>query len=406
MDRKKIKILSLASTYPESVDSKRPKFVHLLNKELVKLGVYVKAIVPHSKDSMTKEIMDSVTVKRFRYLSGKYELQDLSIPEEIKKSKFGKLKIIFLTLSFLGFTILECLKERPEIIHGQWAFPAGFLAYVVSKIFSTKCVITIHGAETPLLKKYPFILKQTINSLNQCSLVIVNSDYTKNEYIKMGVNENKFVQINPIPNFVSHISDNEILKKFRRKITEDDSKIILFVGRLVERKGVEYLIKSLPEIKNKNLHLLIAGEGIILKELKKITTSLKLEDKTTFFGSPTYEELGLLYDVSDVFVLPSIIDSKGETEGLGLVIPEAMESGLPVIATSVGGIPNIIKNEINGLLVQPNDPKALAEAINKTLSNKLFTEKIIQNSKKTVSDFNPETIAKMHLSHYERILKN
>jgi len=181
MDRKKIKILSLASTYPESVDSKRPKFVHLLNKELVKLGVYVKAIVPHSKDSMTKEIMDSVTVKRFRYLSGKYELQDLSIPEEIKKSKFGKLKIIFLTFSFLGFTILECLKERPEIIHGQWAFPAGFLAYVVSKIFSTKCVITIHGAETPLLKKYPFILKQTINSLNQCSLVIVNS-------ISVGIN--------------------------------------------------------------------------------------------------------------------------------------------------------------------------------------------------------------------------
>ena len=401
-----IKIFSLATTYPESSKSKKPKFVHLLNQELAKLGVKVKAIVPHSKDSLIKETMDSVTILRFRYLPSKYELDGISIPDEIKKSQFGKLKIIFLALRFLVFTIFECLKTKPDILHGQWAFPPGYIAFLVSRIFRIKCVISIHGAETPLLKKYRFILKQTIRSLNKCSAVIVNSNYTKDEYIELGVNKDRIVTINPIPNFVTHVSDKEILRKFRQRFTDNNTKIILFVGRLVERKGVEYLIKSLPKIKAENTHLIVAGGGILLNDLKKLTASLKLEDKITFFGPPTHEELGFLYDISDVFVLPSIVDSRGETEGLGLVIPEAMESGLPVIATSVGGIPDIIKNEINGLLVSQKDSHAIANAIDRILSNNVLAKTIIQNSKKTVTEFHPKTIAKKHLDIFESILNN
>jgi len=98
---KVIKILSLATTYPESLSSKKPKFVHLLNKELVNIGVDVKSIVPHLKNSLLKEKMDNVSVQRFRYLPSKYELQGTSIPDEITKSKFGKWKIIIMTLHFL-----------------------------------------------------------------------------------------------------------------------------------------------------------------------------------------------------------------------------------------------------------------------------------------------------------------
>lgn len=114
--------------------------------------------------------------------------------------------------------------------------------------------------------------------------------------------------------------------------------------------------------------------------------------------------MGLLHDISDVFVCPSIIDSHGETEALGLVIPEAMESKLPVIGTSVGGIPDMIKNEINGILVTQKDPKAIALAIDKILNNSEFTKKIIQNSHSTVEEFLPEIIAKKYLTLFEDIM--
>jgi len=112
-----------------------------------------------------------------------------------------------------------------------------------------------------------------------------------------------------------------------------------------------------------------------------------------------------LHDLSDVFVCPSIIDSKGETEGLGVVIPEAMESGLPVIASSVGGIVDILKNEVNGLLVEQKNPMAIAKAIERIFSDEELKKKMIENSKKTVKEFSPETIAKKNFKIFDKIVK-
>jgi len=114
----------------------------------------------------------------------------------------------------------------------------------------------------------------------------------------------------------------------------------------------------------------------------------------------------MLHGVGDVFVLPSIIDSGGETEGLGMVILEAMKSGLPVIASSVGGIIEIIKNEENGLLVPPKDPKSIAVAIEKLLSDSELRKKFIENSKKTLEEFLPQTIAHQHLDIYHNLVDN
>ncbi|MCH6575314.1 MAG: glycosyltransferase family 4 protein [Bacteroidetes bacterium] len=222
----------------------------------------------------------------------------------------------------------------------------------------------------------------------------------------MGVREDKINWINPTPNFVKHISNVEELRKFRQKFTGDENKVILFVGRLVERKGVEYLIKSLAEIKTQKFHLMIAGNGGLLDDLVNLTNSLNLQDKVTFFVSPTQEDLGKLYDTSDVFVCPSIIDSKGETEGLGLVIPEAMESGLPVIATSVGGIVDVVKNEENGILINQKDSKAITTAIDRLLTDKELTEKIVNNSKKTILEFDPIKISEKHFILFQNLLKN
>ena len=401
--KNKIKIISLSTTYPEAIDSATPKFVHIVNKELVTRGCSVKVIAPHSKGFKKKDKLEGVTIQRFKYLPENYELS-YSIAEEVRKSKLGMMKIIFLSLGLLISTFIECLKEKPDIIHGHWAFPGGYIASFVSKIFGINFVVSLHGGEIPLLKKFSFLKKLVINSLNKSSFVIVNSNYTKNEFEKMGVLNERMIKINPPPNFLKHCSDNEILSRFKQKFVKDDTRIILFCGRLTERKGVAYLIQSIPEIKTKNIHLIIVGGGGQEGNLKQLTSSLNLDSNVTFFGPAKDNELGLLHDISDVFVCPSIIDSHGETEGLGLVIPEAMESGLPVIGTSVGGIVDIIKNGFNGVLVEQKDPVAIAKAIDQILGNPEFAKKIIQNSKQTVKDFSPEIIAKQHMELFEKLV--
>lgn len=403
MYQNKIKIYSLATTYPESKNSTRPKFVHEINKEFVKLGANVKTITLHSKDSLTTEKMDSVLIRRFKYLPQEYEFNYSSIPDEISKSKLGSFKMIIMSLVFTTFTFTECIKEKPDVFHAHWSFPCGYIAYLMSSIFKKKFVVTIHGGEIPLLKKNNFIRKIVINALNKSVLVCANSTYSRNEFLKMGVREDKIIKLNVPPNFVKHTSDPEILERFRKKLVEPSEKIILFCGRLVERKGVEYLIRAMSELQIQNVRLVIIGGGELSTHLQDLTKSLGLENIVTFYGRASDDELGKLHDISDVFVCPSIVDSKGNTEYLGLVIPEAMESGLPVIASSVGGIVDTIKNNENGILVPPKDPIAIARAIEKILSSKELRQKIIENSRKTVKEFSPSIIATKYYDIFKTI---
>jgi glycosyltransferase involved in cell wall biosynthesis len=200
----------------------------------------------------------------------------------------------------------------------------------------------------------------------------------------MGVQKNKLKIIHGPPNYVKHIRDNDLLTEFRDKITNKEGKIILCVTRLTEVKGTRYLIEAIPHLKSQNIHCLIVGNGELLSELQKLVNSLNISEKVTFFGYANKKELGMIYDVSDVFVLPSIIDSTGATDAMPLVIPEAMESKLPVIGTKVGGIPFMISNNENGLTVEPKDSILLAQAIDKVLLDEELRDRIIANSQELV----------------------
>jgi len=404
VNKEKLFLYSLTTSYVESPTTDRSHFVHVLNSELTKLGLQIKTITPHSLGLPKAELRNNVLIKRFQYLPQRYQINSSSIPETLN-SYFGIFKIFIMSLGFGFFTFKECLREKPDVFHGHWAFPGGFVSYVLSKLFRKNSVVTIHGSDIPLLNRFKFLRKTIVHSLNNSSMVIANSSCTKNELIDLGVKEGKIAKIFVPPDFVPHGQTNEELETFRRTFTNESSKIVLFVGRLVEVKGVKYLIKSLQEIKNQNVHLIIVGDGVLQDELNDLTNSLGLKNKVTFFGRANGEELGLLHGICEVLVCPSIVDSSGMTEHLGVVIPEAMESGLPVIATAVGGIKDIVKNGVNGLLVEEKNPKAIAESIEKIFSDDALRTRIIKNSRETVKDFLPATIAQEYLKLFEKILK-
>jgi len=242
--------------------------------------------------------------------------------------------------------------------------------------------------------------------MNKSHVIIASSSYAKDELKKMGVLDQKICITRVPPNFIEPETNIEVLEKFKKKFTDLSSPIVLFVGRLVEVKGVEYLIRSLPETKNPEIHLIIVGKGPLEVQLKNLTKSLELESKITFFGNANSEDLELLHGISDVLVCPSIIYSSGATEGLPMVIPEAMMSGLPVIASSVGGITDVVKHEVNGLLVKEKDPYSIAKAIERILSDENLKKRLIENSKISVKEFEPSSIAQKYLKVYQNMIEN
>lgn len=140
---------------------------------------------------------------------------------------------------------------------------------------------------------------------------------------------------------------------------------ILFVGRLVEKKGVEYLIKAMPRVRDsvEGMELVIVGDGVLGAQLHALTEALGLERWVHFVGAKTHDEVAALLQRAEVATVPSIIDSRGETEGMPTVVLEAMASGARVVGTRVNGIPDVLEHAENGWLVEPKDEVSLAAGL-------------------------------------------
>ncbi|MCG2825113.1 MAG: glycosyltransferase family 4 protein, partial [Thermoplasmatales archaeon] len=155
--------------------------------------------------------------------------------------------------------------------------------------------------------------------------------------------------------------------------------VVLFVGRLVEHKGLEYLIRS---AKNVDAKYLIVGEGELRDKLGNLVKKLGVKDKIIFTGKVSNAELPKYYAASDVFVLPSV----ARLEAFGLVIAEAMSSGKPVIVSDIPGVREVITDNVEGVLVPPMDEKMLGEKINILLSNPEMRKSMGEKGRKKVEE--------------------
>jgi glycosyltransferase involved in cell wall biosynthesis len=206
--------------------------------------------------------------------------------------------------------------------------------------------------------------------------------------IPNGIDTEKF---NPKGNFA------DIRKEFSIK---KGALVAGFVGRIVLAKGLEYLIDSIPYIKEecKNIKFLIIGEGSLVERLHEQAKENKVYDYIIFAGGR--RDIPDILSCIDVFVMPSI------AEGLPNALLEAMAMGKPIIATEIGGIPEVIKNGVNGLLVPPRDPRALATAIKGLIGNDQLAAQMGQAARDlVVNKFSMRSIAQKWQTLYLSILQ-
>src|SRR3989338_708904 len=286
---------------------------------------------------------------------------------------------------FLFNLFFFVLKRDYDLIHVHPFLPAP-VAKLLSVLKNVPIILTVHGTrlfepkkKTPsrLLEKYILtgIRYDTQISVTRAFLKIPN------------VNKNILV----IPNGI------DVQKFTKVKVAKFSKQTILWIGRFDPVKRVEDLILATKIIteKVKDLQLILAGYGYQQEKLKKIVKDLNLTN-VQFVGFKTEEELITLYKKSHVFVLPS------SSEGQPLTILEAQAASLPVVATKVGGIPEIVKNAENGLLVTPENPEKLSEAIIKVLrERKDFSRKGYKNIKKL---YTWHKIAQQTKNIYKKIL--
>ncbi len=190
------------------------------------------------------------------------------------------------------------------------------------------------------------------------------------------------------------------LEKRRSLGFSQKEKLLTVVGRLTEQKGHSFLLKAMADVvgKHPGVRLLIIGEGELRPQLEQQVTILGLLNKVFFLGKRT--DIAEIYGISDLFVLPSL------WEGLPLVMLEAMTAGVPVIATAVAGVPEVIDHKKNGLLVPPASPEELSTAICYLLEHPQEAREMATRAKKLVQEqFDAVNMVRGYEAVYQEIVK-
>ena len=290
--------------------------------------------------------------------------------------------------------ILPVIKEiNPEIIHAQGISTSGisgFTAFLIKKLLKIPYVVYGRGGDI-----YPFNVEKILVKaiLNNANSVIALTEHMKKEMQKISAKE-----ISVIPNGIDIDRFNDSSPKFSES---SDTKII-FVGNLRLEKGLSYLIEAMRYITKKDINsrLLIVGEGPQKENLEKLVTKLNINDIVTFSGKVATEEVPVYLKNSDIFTLPSL------QEGFPNVLLEAMASGLPVVATDVNGINEIIEDCKNGFLVRPQNSKEIAEKILLLLEDNELRKRISKQNMKKASKYSWKQTVQMLENVYNNALRN
>lgn len=297
------------------------------------------------------------------------------------------------------FTIKNYLKKNSidYIFVGQ-ILPLGTVAWLIKKIYKKPYVVFTHAMDVTFPQKYKrkkYLLKIILAAADK---VITVSKFTKYELCKLikEVSQNKIEIISPAPNIVENDFLNLDIVDLKNKY--HDKKIILSVGRIIERKGYDRVIQSLPSIISTipNILYIIVGEGIYQNTLQKLVDQLKLSDYVMFAGKLTNIQVAQYYKLCDCFIMTSRELENHDVEGFGLVYLEANSFGKPVIAGKSGGIEDAVIDGKSGYLVDPNDVAMIKNAIIKVLTNQEITMKMGQFGKDRVNhDFQWKNKAKL-----------
>lgn len=419
----RIKILIISSSYPRYYGDFSGNFIHEISKRLDKSKYCVLVLSPHCRKCKRKELLDNVQIYRFRYfipVSQQSLAYNSGISSNIRKKNLAKIQVPFFFISELFSTLKLCRKNKIQIIHSHWLLPQGLTGAICKKALGIKHVTNIHGSDINTILNSEILTKITKFTLKYSDLIIANSSYTKEKLLQkfpevrykcslvpMGIDLSKY-NVDMSENTDSNGSVIRDKEKILENIylEKERGPLILSVGRLVDWKGTEYLVRSVESLKKYflGIKLVIIGEGPEKEKLERLVQDLKLSNNVIFKGYLDNEGVINHYRIADVFVLPSI-DLNGQTEGLGVVLLEAMACNVPVIGSNVGGIPDIIRDGWNGFLVPEKDPKAIAEKIKIILEDDKLREEFTINGYITLkNNFSWDIIQRKNEEIYNKLM--
>jgi len=347
----------------------------------IEKGYEVDYVTSHHPELKRYEEVDGIKVHR--------------VPVGRKKKDTASVKsMLAYPVSGLPKCIELCSKYDYDFINTHFAVPSGPLGVIISKLFGIKHILSIHGGDIydPTKETSPhrngYLRKAVEFSINNSDRVVAQSTNTKknaNKYYEI----DKDIQVIPLP-----YEPYDFEEVSREELgLEEDKTYLISVGRLIKRKGYRYLIEAVSMIEDKDVEALIIGSGPLKQNLEKKAKDLGVKDRLHLLGYVPEEKKFQYLDNSDIYVLSSI------HEGFGIVLQEAMQVGLPIIATSRGGHTEYLEGVSTVYFVKEKRFRSLSSKIKEIIEHSNRLDK--NNIKNHIKEFERSKILQNYLRKHE-----
>lgn len=370
-------VLVLTSTFPRWRRDTTPAFVEELSRGLAG-NWHLTVLAPHAPGARKQERSGKIAIRRFAYFKPE-SIQRLcykgGILPNLKASLLAKIQLPFLILAEFLVSLSLARKENVSLIHAHWLLPQGIVGSWLKRLLGVPLLVTIHGSDLFPLNNMLYRTAQS-TVVKTADHITVNSEATKKELLSRFPWAAGKVSVVPMG------IDTDLFRPSRERRNPNT---LLFVGRLSEQKGLQYLLQAMPSIISAfpRARLEIVGEGPYREALVRLVESLELSGHVEFLGSLPHAALPSKYRKAAVVVQPSLSGKSG-TEAFGLTIVESMACGCPVISTRVGGIPSLISHGKTGILVNEKNPRALGRAVNDLLGHGRKAQKLGKSAASSV----------------------
>lgn len=403
------RVLLVTSSFPRWPGDSAAPFILYMAQDLIALGWDVRVLAPHAPGARAREVLCGVPVSRFRYMwpaSQQTLCYRGGALANLRSNPLNRLLILpFLVCQ--GFAVLKQLWfGKFDLVHSHWLLPQGLVCSLAALAFRVPHVTTVHGSDIfALQSRFSTLFKKLV--LRLAARVTVNSVATKNAVERVAPMTDRVVRI-PIGASIADVHPDDRISQLRANFRRKVGPLLVFVGRLIEEKGVDDLIAAVAMLKSELPHVtaLIVGDGPDRALLEAQTKSSGVDDRVTFVGAVKPIEVSAYLGAADIFVGPSKRSSQGAVEGQGLVFIEAMLAGTPVIATAIGGVVDAVQDGKTGLLVSEGKPAEIAAAVLQLVNDPALCGRLRANATAMAREqFSRDTTAKAFSTLFRELLQ-
>lgn len=388
-----MKVCMMTTSYPRFSEDVSGVFISRLCQALVSSNISVDVVAPADESGCLREEMKGTQVYRFRYFfparwQGLAYGAGGGIPANLNRCPW----LIFQVPFFLFMFMIKAFRisKGANVIHANWIY-VGYIAWMIKVVRGIPFIVTLRGSDVQRSGKGLFMRYMSSWILKRADAITTVNQHLKQWVIDQGIPKDR----------VMFIRNGIDLLPQKQKQKGPSLCRLLFVGSLIPRKGVRYLIEALSRItgSESGFSLTIIGEGAEEKCLKKQVDELGLNDVVTFIGAVPPDQISDWMVQSDCLVLPSL------WEGTPNVVLEAMACGLPIVASDLPGIREVVTPALNGFLFQIQDVEALSKALLEIIKDQVLRQRMGQSGRETMTKMGLgwEQTAKNYLECYQKI---